>query len=230
MERRLAAAVFACGAAIAVAGGCGLISSNVFDFNLAFPKQEFAVNTASWGLPATGNVPTAPCTMTSQCQVLTRNVTPNPMVCGGSGSCEAHVDITATVPYNLSTSNEFAQVASKPLVTVRIDKIQYEVVEDTLTFATTPVNLYIATANVTDPASAMQFASIPALAVGTKPGVYDVKLTAMGEQIIMDTVKNYKVPFNILVKTAEPIVFKGGDPVPQGSLHVIVEVTAVASP
>jgi hypothetical protein len=226
MDRRFAAAVLACGALV----GCGLVSSDVFDFTLAFPKQEFAVNTASWGLPTTGKVPTVPCTMTSQCQSLARNATPNPMVCGSGGTCEAHVDITATVPYDLKSSNEFSQVNDKPLVTVRIDKIEYEVKEDTLTFATPPVGLYIAPANITDPAQAMQFGTIPAIAMGTKPGIYEVMISATGKQVIADTVKNYKVPFNILVKTASPMVFKAGDDVPQGALHVVVEVSAVASP
>lgn len=210
--------------------GCGLIDSDVLEFDLALPPQMFQYDTSRAGLPTSGTLPTVPCTSDAMCQVVARNATPNPMACGTTGSCEARIDIQSTVPYDLKNQSDFAALNDRPIVDVTVSKIEYELVEDTLTFATPPIGLYVAAQGVTEPGLGMKFGVIEAVAVGTKPGRYAVKIDAAGKKVLADTFKNWKTPFNLLVKTETPAVFKAGDEVPRGKISVIVHVTATASP
>ena len=41
--------------------GCGLIDSDVLEFDLALPPQMFQYDTSRAGLPTSGTLPTVPC-------------------------------------------------------------------------------------------------------------------------------------------------------------------------
>jgi len=210
--------------------GCGLISDDVLGFDVALPPQQFGFDTAKAGLPMSGTLPTVPCTQTSMCAQVARNANPNPMACGTQGSCEARIDITATVPYDLKSQQDFAAIEDRPVVSVSLNKIEYELVEDSLTFATPAIGLYLAAQGVTDPGLAMKFGTIDPIPPGTRPGIYMVRVDEAGKNVLRQQFKNWKTPFNILVKTETPAVFKAGDEVPRGKISVIVKVIGTISP
>src|SRR5438132_9940203 len=86
----------------ALAGGCGLISSDVTNFNLDLPDKKFTIDTASWNVDQqmAMTVLNTPCSASSQCMQAAEAACA--MDC--SGTCNAQSRCSINLDVGLHTS------------------------------------------------------------------------------------------------------------------------------
>src|SRR4051812_1744180 len=155
-----------------VLSGCGLISSDVTNFDLTLKPKSFTLDTGSWQVTQQ-NADTflsTPCQMTQQ-NVCTSAATMACAMgctgrCGASGTCELDLDVGVYKMIDLGMEQpELNTINNEPVIKVTIDSLQYEVTSNTLNVATPPMTLYVAPMSIMDPKDPM------AKAVGTVDAV-----------------------------------------------------------
>ena len=212
----------------ALLAGCGLISSDVDDFNLALPEKQFIVDTADWMLMGTGTVPDIACPAVDCAMAQS-------MLCSGTctaecvlGSCEVSVPMGLFAPVNLATDKpELAMVDQQNGVRVTIDTVVFNVTTNTLNVATPALDVYMAPITVTSPTSPMaqKVGTIASVAPGTMP-MGGIGFTPEGRTVMQQYMSDYKTPFNFIVGGVVKI--RGGDALPTGRLEGVITGTAHA--
>jgi hypothetical protein len=219
------------------ATGCGLISSDVKDFNLALPDKKFSVDTSSWqvdqskadlflnlGCAGTPNV----------CSAGVANACP--MNCTGScdsttSKCDLSLDVSLYTPVDLVTEKpELKTISSEPVIKVTIDTVTYEVTANTLSVDTPALAVYVAPMSVMSPKdpSAKQIGTIaPITKLSTTSAPLTMTYTTSGKQALIDIMSTFKTPFNVIVGST--LMIKSGDKVPTGKLDAVVHITAHAT-
>jgi hypothetical protein len=217
---------------VPVTGSCGLISSDVTQFELRLPKKDFKIDSADWMLSVTGNLPAIDC-QPIDCETAVAELCAG---AGCSGTCDAMNHCMATVAvslvqdFNLSTeAPELQAIADQPILDVTVKTIAFEVTENSLNVATPPLFVYLAPQGVMDPKNTMATAigSVASVAPG-KTGTVNLELTAAGETAMESYMSNWKAPFNVIV--AGDIAISAGQAVPTGKLVGAVTATAFVSP
>jgi hypothetical protein len=222
--------------ALLLSTGCGLISSDVTNFNLDLPSKEFSVDAASWevsdqeaqALLAT-DCSGAPAVCNSAAQ------TACPMNC--SGECNAQTstcDLTLGISLYqnvdlLMEKPELQSINDEPVIKVEIDAVQWEVTGNTLNTETPTMTLYVAPMSVMDPNSpdAKEIGTIRAIAPGeVTDGPQDIAFTPTGKADLVAAMSTFKTPFNVIVGSS--ITVTAGDSFPQGRLDAIVNIRAHA--
>ncbi len=217
-------------------GGCGLISSDVTNFQLKTQTHMFTVDASSYMVNATAanaylgqSCAGAP---TECAQWVQSACTTN---CAGScdtttQKCDLELNVGVYQKVDLNADNpELATVAKEPVVKVTIDAITYSVTENTLNTMTPELTMYVAPMSVMSPSDPMAetvgtIASIPAMT--TLPAM-NMMFTPDGKTNLVTMMGNYMTPFNVIVGST--IVVKMGDQVPSGKLTAEVDITAHAS-
>ena len=218
------------------ASGCGLVSSDVTDFDLTLPDKTFTIDAASWQVDNT----------TAQ-QLLATSCANMPSVCntaaqqactsGCSGACDTDTqtcDLSLAVSlYNkvdlVMEKPELQTINSEPVIKVTIDSVTYDIMANTLNVDTPAMNILLAPVSVMDPSDPMAnligtLDPVPAGQVTTMS--QELKFTATGKDELISTMSMYKTPFNIIVGSTLEV--KSGDPVPTGMLTAVVHVKAHA--
>lgn len=217
-------------------GGCGLISSDVTDFQLKTQPHMFTVDTGSYMVNQTAasaylgqSCASAP----TECAQWVQNAcTTN---CTGScdtstQKCDLGLDVGVYQKIDLSAENpELSTTSKQPIVKVTVDAITYQVNANTLNVATPELTVYVAPMSVMSPSDPMAVAigTIPAIPAGATPVATNMMFTPDGKANLATTMGNYMTPFNVIVGTT--IVLKDGDPFPTGKLTAEVDITAHAS-
>ena len=222
-------------AALAVAlSGCGLISSDVTNFNLDLPDKKFSIDTASWNVDQqmADQVLDTQCTASSQCMAAAEAACA--MDC--SGTCNPSMRCTINLDVGLHTSvnllmekPELQQINDKAVIEVEIDDITYLVEQNSLNVATPEIGVYVAPVSVMDPNDAMakRIGTIPPVEAGmTTATPAKMMFTADGRANLTTAMGNFKTPFNIIVGST--LTMSAGTPVPQGRLDAIIRVRAHA--
>jgi hypothetical protein len=214
------------------ATGCGLIDSNITDFDLSVPNKTFSVDTAQWDLTSDSEMPAIACSgMPGVCSAGISQAC-GAEFCFGScdgTNCKALIAVSLFTPINLYDEKpELQTIDDQPLVTVTVNRVAYDVTENTLSIDTPELTVYVAPANAVttgDPQARAigTVASIPAMTQLTDA---EVNLTPEGRDTLRQYMKDYKTPFNILVGTS--VELSAGDPIPAGKLTVVVRVAASA--
>lgn len=217
-------------------GGCGLISSDVTDFQLKTQTHMFTVDASSYMVNQTAantylgqSCASAP---TECAQWVQSACTTN---CSGScdmtsQKCDLGLEVGVYQKVDLNADNpELAQVAKQPVVTVTIDAITYTVTENTLNVATPAMTVYVAPMSVMMPSDPMVQAvgTIPEVSAMMTTGATNMMFTADGKHNLVTMMGSYMTPFNVIVGST--IVIKSGDPFPTGKLTAEVDITAHAS-
>ena len=130
--------------------GCGLISSDVTDFDLTLPDKTFTVDTASWQLNGVDTFTSTDCS--SQMGVCAAAAQQACKQGQCFGSCDADTqtcDLQVLVSLwqmvdLLSEKPELQTINDQPLVGVTIDSVDYEVTENTLNVDTPEMKMYVA--------------------------------------------------------------------------------------
>jgi hypothetical protein len=216
--------------------GCGLISSDVTNFDLTLKPKSFTLDTASWQVTQSqaDTFLSTPCQMTQQ-NVCTSAATMACAMgctgrCGSAGTCELDLDVGVYKMIDLGMEQpELNTINNEPIIKVTIDSLQYEVTSNTLNVATPPMTLYVAPMSIMDPNDPMAKAvgtvdPVPAM---TTVALRDMTYTADGKQNLVTIMGSYKNPFNVIVGAT--LTLKHGDMVPSGKLDAQVDIKAHAA-
>jgi len=220
-------------AALAVmSGACGLIDSNVTDFDLSMPAKTFTIDSAQWDLAAQAQFPAIDCTTQDICSAGIDQACGNAALCFGScdgTNCQATVLVALSQGVNLLDEKpELAQIEDQPLVSVTIDRMWYEVSENTLNVGTPQLMLYVAPEGVTSPgdAQAVPVGTVAPIPAATLRDETDIGFVEGGEAALKQFMKDYKTTFRVIV--GGEITLSAGDDMPTGSLTATVSVAAHA--
>ena len=217
------------------AGGCGLISSDVFRVTFDLPTQTYTFDTAQWGNLPPGQVPAIPCTMDPDncCTLATAaglNCTTTPLVCK-SGACAAEIPESTSTTINLAMQvGSLSQYAS--LGNISISSISYKVSNNTLNVDLPALSIYLAPAtpvNVTDPTDpqAQLFGTTQPIPAGTDPSMM-VQLVPNAAAIFQMFTSKLSTAFNFIAATTVEIA--AGTPVPMGQVTISITGTISAQP
>lgn len=228
-----------CVGAVVLSSGCGLISSDVTNFDLTLPDKTFSVDASGWNVNQSaadmflkmdcGSAPTICSSAATQAC---------PMNCSGACStttnkCELELNVSAYKSIDLVMEKpELSQINDKPVIKVTIDSITYSVAANTLNVATPEMGVYVAPLTIMDPKDPMakQIGIIASVPAGATVAPTDMTYTDTGKQTLVDTMSTYKNPFNVIVGTSKdnPIVITAGQMVPTGKLDAVIQITAHA--
>jgi hypothetical protein len=215
--------------------GCGLISSDVTNFDLTLPEKSFSVDASGWQV----NQQAADTFLGTSCAgaptiCMSAATTACPMNCTGECStttskCVLHLDVGVYQPIDLLKEKpELKTINDKPIIKVTIDSVTYRVPQNTLNVDTPQMTVYVAPMSVMDPKDPMakQVGTIAPVPAGTTVAMADMAYTADGKQNLIDVMSTYKNPFNVIV--GSDLEIKQGDMVPTGKLDAVVQITAHA--
>jgi hypothetical protein len=130
----------------------------------------------------------------------------------------------------LSEKPELKTINDQPLIHVTIESLTYSVPANTLNVATPVMKVYVAPMSVMDPGDplAKQIGTIEAVPAMTTIQSKDMVYTENGKQTLIDTMGDFKNPFNVIVGAT--LMIQSGQPVPNGKLDALVHIKAHAAP
>jgi hypothetical protein len=216
--------------------GCGLISSDVTNFDLTLPDKNFTIDATTWqvdqqqaDLVLSTNCSSQPTVcMSAAMQACTKGC--SGMCNASSHTCDLSLDVSLYQPINLVMEKpELKPINDEPVIKVTIDSVTYEVTANTLNVATPEMKIYVAPMSVMDPKDpqAKEIGTISAVAAGmTTTSPQNIAFNAMGKAELVNIMSTFKTPFNVLVGST--IVVRSGTPVPQGKLDAVVHIKAHA--
>lgn len=218
------------------ASGCGLIDSDVTNFDLTLPAKSFTVDATSWQVDQTA----ATALFSTNCSstpaaCMTAAEAACQMGCTGtcsasSSTCELHLDISLFQPIDLVTEKpELKSINDEPIIKVEIDSVNYEVTSNTLNVATPTMTVYVAPMSVMSPKDpqAKAIGEIPSTPAGTTTSApQQLQFTATGRAELIAMMNNYKTPFNIIVGSS--LTVSSDSMVPTGKLDAVVYIKAHA--
>jgi len=213
--------------------GCGLVDSDITDFELYVRDKDFTLDTEQWQLQGVDQFTTTDCSQTTQiCGSAAENVCAEGQCagsCGLEGTCELQVLVALWKPVDTNLENpELKTVADQPVVDVTIDSIAYQVVENNLNIETPPLDVYVAPSTIMSPGNpeARHIGTIEPVPSRTLVPETDIVITGEGRAALADFMGDYMTPFNIIVGT--DVIVGNGDEVPSGKVSAVVRVRAHA--
>jgi hypothetical protein len=214
--------------------GCGLISSDVTNFDLTLPPKTFTIDTAGWQVNQTAadQYLMRSCTMSQMCNSAVQVACP--MGCSGSCSatqtCDLSLDVSLMQPVNLVMERpELKSINDEPVIKVTLDSVTYNVTSTSLNVDTPEVTVYVApmsVVKVSDPQIKAIGTIAPVPAGQTTGGAKPLVFTSTGRSDLVTIMSTFKTPFNVLVGTS--VVVSAGQPVPSGKLVAVVNITGHA--
>lgn len=220
-------------ALLVAASGCGLISSDVTDFDLTLPDKNFTVDATKWQIDQQQADAVLMTSCSSQPTVCASAAMQACGMMGCSGSCnttsqtcDLSLDVSLYQPIDLlSEKPELKSINDEPVIKVTIDSVTYEVTANSLNVPTPEMTIYVAPKSVMNPKDPMAKAigTIPAVPPGqttTKPEA--IAFTATGKAELVNIMSTFKTPFNVLVGST--LVIHAGTPVPNGKLDAVVHI------
>ena len=223
-------------AALAASTGCGLISSDITNFDLTLPEKEFSIDTANWqvdeqqamtlletdcsGAPTLCNqAALAACEMdcTASCNT-------------GTNTCDLSLDVGLYKMVDLLNDKpELKSIDDQPIISVTVDSLRYEVVANTLNVDTPAIDLYVAPMSIMEPSdpAAKKIGTIAPVPAGTTVAAMDVVFTDDGKAELVKIMSTFKTPFNVLV--GSNLVIRSGQEIPTGRLDAVIRIKGHAS-
>jgi hypothetical protein len=211
--------------------GCGLISSDVTNFDLTLPDKKFTVDAGGWHVDqmAADRVLAMSCDMAPDaCNTAVKMACPTDCsgVCNAARTCDLLLDISLSQSINLVMEKpELQSISSEPLIKVTIDSVTYAVTGNSLNVDTPELTIYVAPTTVVTPKDALAtpigtIASVPAMHTTTTPE--PLVFTSTGRAQLVSIMSSFKTPFNVLLGAS--IIVTAGEPVPTGKLDAVVYI------
>jgi hypothetical protein len=214
-------------ALLAMVGGCGLVDPDITNFELLLPEKEFTMDTAQWNLSDDATFPEIPCAEEPGiCSAGIGDVCGNEALCFGScdgANCRAKVLVALYQPVNLYEERpELKTIDEQPLVTVTVDRVGYDVTENTLNVDSPELTVYVGPTTAMTPGDPQSRAvgTVAPIPAGTQQTHKDVNMTPEGRDDLRDFMKDYMTEFNIIV--GAEVDLSAGDTMPHGRLTAIV--------
>lgn len=212
---------------------CGLISSDVTNFDLTLPDKKFTIDTGGWQVDQTAAnlyLTTSCAASPTLCSSAVKAACPMGCTgtCNAAKTCDLSLDVSLSQPINLVMEKpELKSINDEPVIKVAIDSVTYEVTTNTLNVDTPTITVYVAPMTVlkVDPADPSikaigTIAPVPAGQTTTSP--QPIMFTAAGKAELVNIMSAFKTPFNVLIGSA--LVVKSGQPVPMGKLDAVVHI------
>lgn len=233
LTARLSAAVLG----LHLAAGCGLISSDVTDFDLTLPDKKFSIDASGWQVDTAnprlftnGQLASVPCSSTpTVCSSAVAMACSTD--CSGScntttNACELSLDVSRPLKVDLLTEQpELKTINDQPVIKVTIDSVTYEVTANSLNVDTPVIDVYVAPISALEPTDmgAELIGSIPAVpAMTTTSSARMLEFTPTGKARLVDIMSMFKTPFNVLV--ASSLKITAGQMLPTGKLDALVRI------
>jgi len=221
-------------AALATLGGCGLIDSDITQFDLSLPEKEFTVDSNQWEIQGEGqSVPEFTCTPSPDpCPALATQLCTGTdcfAQCGDNGACEVFVVVNLFDTVDLAAeAPELSSIDGQPLLEVTLQRVFFDVLENTLTIDTPEMGVYVAPESVTRTQlpQALLIGTIPPVPAGMTISNQEMTLAPDGNENLQMFMSDFQEPFNIIVGTT--IEVEGGEEVPAGRLRASVGADASA--
>lgn len=214
---------------------CGLISSDVSNFDLALPAKKFTIDTGGWQVSQT----TAQQYLSTSCQSsedVCRSAVEQfcPTGCTGScneaQACDLSLNITLSQTINLVMEQpELKTLSDEPAINVAIDSVTYEISWNSLDVDTAPLTVYVAPASALAPSDAnvKTIGTIAPVAAGeTTTAPRPISFSATGKAQLVEAMRMFKTPFNVLIGSS--LVVTAGQQLPVGKLDAVVHITGHA--
>ncbi len=213
---------------------CGLISSDVTDFDLTLPEKKFTIDIGTWPVDhnAAGDYLMLSCSAMTDPRMFCNNVVKDACPtgcsgsCGASDTCDLSLDISLYQSINLVMERpELASINDQPAIKVTIDSVTYAVTTNSLTVDTPELTVFVAPMSVLKSSDAQAkpigtIAAVPAGWVTEHPEA--IKFTATGKAELVNTMNAFKTPFNVLLGAS--LVVTTNQAVPAGKLEAVVYI------
>jgi hypothetical protein len=214
---------------LVLAGGCGLISSDITAIQFDLPAKSYSFDTsqAGWNLPA-ATLPALSCSDATICctAATVAGIDCARVICDGtSGTC-AFTATVETPPQPIDLKSEVPALSSfsnQSVIDVTISQIKYDVTRNTLNVALPPVELFVAPMGTTSAsdANAKKFGTVPSTPAGSTVTWGIVTLDPAGQQAFVGFAHAFGTPFVFLARTT--VVVPGGTPVPSGGVDITIK-------
>jgi hypothetical protein len=221
-------------ASIVGGAGCGLIDSDVTQFDLGLPDKQFTIDAGNWELSNPEQLLSQQCTTSPDpcAQAAMQACRPGQCVgmCNaGTPTCDLTLFVSLYQNIDLVTEKpELQSINDEPIISVTIDAIKYEVTANTLNVATPEMGVWAAPATVMvpgDPGS-KRVGTVPSVPASATLPQTAMTFDADGKANLASFMGAYKTPFNIVVGSG--MTLHQGSPVPQGAMTVKVSIAAHA--
>lgn len=213
--------------------GCGLIDSDVTNFDLTLPDKNFTIDATGWQVDqqaAMTYLNTSCASMPTICATAAMQAC-GPDECSGSCNtttqrCELALEVSLYQPIDLLTEKpELKSINDEPVIKVELDSVTYEVTSNTLNVATPVMTIYVAPISVMEPTDPLAkpigtIPAVPAMTTITTPA--PIMFTGTGRADLIAAMSTFKTPFNIIVGST--LVVMQGQPVPDGKLDAVVHI------
>ena len=218
----------------ATVAGCGLIDSDITNFDLGLPDKQFTVDASNWGLSNPEQLMSTQCTVSPDpCPNLAAQAC-RPGQCvatcnAGSLTCDLTLFVSLYQGIDLLNEKpELQSINDEPIIEVEIDAITYEVTANTLNVATPAMGVWAAPSTVMVPgdAGSRRVGTLPAVPAGATLPETAMVFDPDGKANLASFMGSYRTPFNVVVGAG--ITLHEGDPVPQGAMTVQVSIEAHA--
>jgi len=219
---------------LAVTTGCGLISSDVTNFDLNLPDKSFTIDTSSWQVDQTKaqllfntSCASAPSVCNTAAQMACDMNCSG--TCNASQRCELQLDVSLYKSIDLVTEKpELKSINDQPVIKVTIDSVNYQITSNTLNVPTPELKVYVAPMSVMDPKSpeAVEIGAIPPVPAGTAVPEMPVMFNESGKAKLISVMSMYKTPFNVIVGST--LTVTAAQMVPSGKLDAVVRIRAHA--
>jgi len=211
----------------ALLAGCGFIDPDITNFDLMLPEKEFTVDTAQWELSDDATFPAIPCAeQPGVCSAGISEVCGNEALCFGSCdgvNCKALVLVSLFQPVDLYDERpELKTIDEQPLVSVTVDRVAYDITENTLNIESPELTIYVGPSSTMTPGDpqAQPVGTVVPIPAGTQLTEAEVNMTPDGREDLSEFMKDYMTEFNIIV--GAQVEISAGEPVPSGRLTAVV--------
>ncbi len=211
--------------------GCGLISSDVTNFDLTLPDKNFTIDASGWQVDqaAAATLTSTSCASApAVCASAADQACPEDCTgrCGSSQTCELDLDVGLYQMIDLLAEKpELQSINDEPVIKVTIDSVTYEVTLNTLNVDTPAMEVYVAPMSIMDPKDPMakHVGTIPSVPAGaTVQPAQTMTFTSSGKADLVSIMSTFKTPFNLIVGST--LTVKNGTPVPTGRLDAVVHI------
>jgi hypothetical protein len=210
--------------------GCGLISSDVTNFDLTMDKK-FTIDTGGWKVDSAAAMTFLDTDCSSMPAACSSVQLACPMGCTGtcnaSQRCDFSLDVNLTQKIDLLAEKpELQSINDEPVIKATVDTVTYDVLSNNLSVDTPEITVYVAPISVVkvDPGDRQikAIGTIAPVPAGTTTSAQPIHFTANGRADLVNIMATFKTPFNILVGAT--INVTAGQSVPSGKLDALVHI------